>query len=220
MTSGAYMLVILMAAPTRQRSHPSLGGVTQLSLAMSAAALEVVQVLDSGDDDDLECSTAVWPGDTPRSWMSLSSGGDGDLELQYCRRPLEGLQGRIEAASNCQQVSFDLGPSPGNELLQHAHGRVLEVIDRYLSRRRRASFKIGITFQPLQRWAHPGYGYKHKGYKQIIFCFATDRSDDVASLERALIASFKFNTQCRNVSPGGESAHHGFSPFFLYVAFA
>ena len=51
----------------------------------------------------------------------------------------------------------------------------------------------------------------------MLVVFVTDSSDDNAALERAAIALFRADRRCKNVAPGGEGAHHGHSPFFLYV---
>ena len=97
-------------------------------------------------------------------------------------------------------------------------------------------FKLGITFKPYHRWANDRYGYKHDGFKSIVLMYVSENSDHIAEMETALIDVFRYkprygdgdmacaiigNTgdrRCLNRAPGGEGAHHGFSPFFVYAA--
>jgi len=95
---------------------------------------------------------------------------------------------------------------------------------------RHCHFKIGITHTPYKRWSHPGYGYKAMGFHRMTFLYVSENSDDTAAMETALIEIYRYrdrqgnvvgnpgNPRCLNRAPGGESAHHGFSPFFVYVA--
>ena len=93
-------------------------------------------------------------------------------------------------------------------------------------------FKIGITFQPARRWTNPKYGYQVLGYTTMVICYASESSDVIAEMEEGLIALYRVfdrsgqyvqkdrrdgDVRCANRAPGGESAHHGHSPFFLYV---
>ena len=93
-------------------------------------------------------------------------------------------------------------------------------------------FKIGITFQPARRWTNPRYGYQVLGYTTMVICYASESSDVIAEMEEGLIALYRVfdrsgqyvqkdrrdgDVRCANRAPGGESAHHGHSPFFLYV---
>ena len=83
---------------------------------------------------------------------------------------------------------------------------------------RRCKFKIGITHLPLNRWFQPLYGYKAEGFHRITFIYVSENSDDTADMEKALLEVFGNKDRCLNKSAGGESAHHGYSPFFVYVA--
>ena len=192
-------------------AHRGSGGDDCAGVPLSPPSCAAT-VLDSESDDG-----AGQMNDDGGQSLVIVISDDDEQELQGDLRPLHGLQMRINEA-RCEQVDFTLGPSPGREPLQDVQARVREVVDTNLSQY--ACFKIGITYRPHQRWVDPRYGYKHKGYARMVFCFATDRSDDVVTLEKSLIAHLKSDGRCLNKAHGGESAHHGFSPFFLYVAFS
>ena len=93
-----------------------------------------------------------------------------------------------------------------------------------------AAFKIGITYMPMHRWANERYGYSYLGFSSIVFLYVSESSDHIADLERALIDMYRYtdrsgqlvgrpgNRRCLNHAPGGEGAHHGYSPFYLYIA--
>ena len=105
------------------------------------------------------------------------------------------------------------------------------VIGDVLTRGSVAKFKIGITYVPLHRWRHASYSYVSQGYHRMIVMCAHDSSDVIANIEIELISHFRMhsraglvnplgNALCANRSPGGESGHHGISPFFVYAVFA
>ncbi len=92
-------------------------------------------------------------------------------------------------------------------------------------------FKIGITGRPASRWSNRRYGYQHQHYSGMNVIYVFENSDDVAAMETALIGCYRrFDRSgkhvgnpghhlCRNHAPGGENAHVGHSPFFVYVAY-
>ena len=67
---------------------------------------------------------------------------------------------------------------------------------------------------------------------RMVIVFTSENSDWIAQAEADAIAHHRRlgrggmlvnphgDTRCLNRNPGGESAHHGISPFFLYVVFA
>ena len=93
-------------------------------------------------------------------------------------------------------------------------------------------FKIGITGNPANRWSNRRYGYQHERYTRMNVIYVFESSDDVAAMETALIAMYRrFDRSgkrvenfghhlCLNDAPGGENAHVGHSPFFVFVVFA
>ena len=77
-------------------------------------------------------------------------------------------------------------------------------------------FKIGITYKPHTRFRHSDY----LPLKRIVFAYTSENSDMTAKLETECIARFRtdcFDKRLENIHPGGENAHIGVSPFFLYV---
>ena len=77
-------------------------------------------------------------------------------------------------------------------------------------------FKIGITYKPHTRFRHSDY----LPLKRIVFAYTSENSDMTARLEKECIARFRtdcFDKRLENIHPGGENAHIGVSPFFLYV---
>jgi hypothetical protein len=54
----------------------------------------------------------------------------------------------------------------------------------------------------------------------MVVARACENPATIAKLEKKAISHFGADDgKCQNVSPGGESAYHGLSPFFLYVVF-
>ena len=93
-------------------------------------------------------------------------------------------------------------------------------------------FKIGITSNPANRWSNRRFGYQLQYYTGMHVIYVFDSSDDVAAMETALIGCYRsFDRSgkkvgnpghhlCRTRARGGENAHVGHSPFFVYVVFA
>lgn len=119
-----------------------------------------------------------------------------------------------------RHIQFDIHKNPkatASQVIACAEARIHE-----LSLRHPAVFKIGITSNPIRRWGHSTYGYKHdvierwEGLKvlSIVPC-----SFSAALIETALITKFKGTPGCRNERPGGETACPGDGPHFVYVVF-
>ena len=91
-------------------------------------------------------------------------------------------------------------------------------------------FKIGITFQPLERCVHDDYGYFTLGYSRVTFVCCDENPHTICRLEERLIDQFRFwgpkgsvfdpkkCARCMNRAIGGLSGLHGSSPFFVYIA--
>ena len=110
---------------------------------------------------------------------------------------------------------FPLGPPGGIEwrlMCRSAETTVVERLGRLPT-----IFKIGITSDPLHRWANISYGYFRDGYRTMTLVAATTPEWAVA-LERHLIVSFRsaHGHGCRNDAPGGESSPPD-PPVFVYV---
>ena len=94
-----------------------------------------------------------------------------------------------------------------------------------------SKIKIGITYQPVIRWSNRRYGYQHLAYTGMKLIYVFESSDKVADMEKALIGIYRWkdrdgkivgkpgDRRCANRAPGGESAHVGYSPFFVYITF-
>ena len=93
---------------------------------------------------------------------------------------------------------------------------VLEILNQGLTSGA-AVFKIGISYKPPCRWS---FYSDYQSMDYMVVSYISDSSDKVASLERAMIKRCRGDRRCLNKAPGGESAHHGHSPFFLYLVFA
>ena len=65
-------------------------------------------------------------------------------------------------------------------------------------------FKIGLTRDPLHRWANRAYGYSHEGFRRMIILRGTVPAWP-AALEAHVIGIFRGVPGCRNTAPGGES---------------
>lgn len=92
------------------------------------------------------------------------------------------------------------------------------------------TFKVGITYKPVERFHDTNYGYSTDGFHAMILLVVSDMPDFIISIERELIRRYrKFDRRgqlinasghalCSNRAEGGESGTHGISPFFVYVA--
>ena len=76
-------------------------------------------------------------------------------------------------------------------------------------------FKIGITYEPHDRLNRPDYVQLPRMCVSVV----TENSTLTAEAETNAITRYKPDPRCMNIAPGGESAHHGCSPHFLYVVF-
>ena len=112
------------------------------------------------------------------------------------------------------QISWDLPARLGvsdSEALTHISYIVNEGLNS-----RTDSYKIGISYKPHDRFT------KYADYKylqRMVVACASENPATIAEFEKKAISHFGDDERCQNVSPGGESAYHGLSPFFLYVVF-
>ena len=89
-------------------------------------------------------------------------------------------------------------------------------LDKALSLRQHRNhyFKFGVSCAPSNRWtAFPDY----KHLETMLLVYTSENSDDTAKLERACIAKYRNDARLQNRSPGGENAHCGTSPHFVYI---
>ena len=76
-------------------------------------------------------------------------------------------------------------------------------------------FKIGLTSDPLHRWANATYGYILDGYTSMTMLCVTVPTW-AAAVERYLIQQFQGPHGCQNQASGGESTPHQ-PPVLVYV---
>ena len=123
-------------------------------------------------------------------------------------------------------ISWQLPEPEAAEDIFHGHHIIKDMLNNGASK-----IKIGITYQPVIRWSNPRYGYQHLAYTGMKLIYVFESSDKVAAMEKALIGIYRWkdrdgkivgkpgDRRCANRAPGGESAHVGYSPFFVYIAF-
>ena len=116
---------------------------------------------------------------------------------------------------------------PDNERRARVNTHINVILNENLSTSSNAVFKIGITYLPWKRIQY----YDYASMKRMVISLISEDSGRIAQAEIDAIAQHRrvcrdnliVNPQgdhrCLNRAPGGESAHHGISPFFLYVVF-
>ena len=92
------------------------------------------------------------------------------------------------------------------------------VLDSVLSRRpyRQHVFKFGITAEPSRRWTVFG---DYNFLDLMVLVFTSENSDDTANLEKKSIKRYRSDNRLQNIKPGGENAHGGVAPHFVYIVF-
>ena len=183
----------------------------------------VIEISSDSSTSDLPNPTAKAPapgtGFVPPSWQS----SDGS---RHYWSHLTNFENRVAPLLLDPRLYLSF-PTPDNaNEIWHGAGIINELL-----RCGTRAFKIGITYKPYCRWSNRSYGYEATGYSGMVFIYVSESSDDVAEMERALIALYRYrdrldnvvgrpgNTRCMNRAAGGEGAHHGYSPFFVYIAF-
>ena len=119
----------------------------------------------------------------------------------------------LEASQPGHRILLDLCP-PNADIECH----IAFSLDAILSTRRNRdhSFKFGVSSQPGVRWtAFPDYKY----LDTMLLVVTSERSDLTASWEIKSISNFRNDARLQNRKPGGENAHCGVSPHFLYIVF-
>ena len=138
--------------------------------------------------------------------------------LPRLRKEILPMFDQSKAASGHIHVDIHKNPkATASQVIAFAEARI-----HALSVQHPAVFKIGLTSNPIRRWGHATYGYKHdvierwEGMKvlSIVRC-----SFSAALIETTLITKFKGTPGCRNERPGGETACPGDGPHFVYVVF-
>lgn len=103
---------------------------------------------------------------------------------------LERTQEVFELVERESHMSYKL-PKPGataGQVLRHASC----VFETLMSKHSPMSFKFGITHNPVFRWYHKPWGYKHgvEKYENLVVLYASSSCIGPAFLEAALIDKF------------------------------
>ena len=117
----------------------------------------------------------------------------------------------LTLCKECPNIIFHL-----QDPCESWQGHIDEVLHNNLGKCGRGFFKVGITFKPHRR-------VEMKDYKRpdrlMVVSLVSESSDAIAAAEICAIERYGKDKRLMNRSPGGESAHHGFSPFYLYCIF-
>ena len=148
--------------------------------------------------------------------------------MQHCINTMSRMGSVVTAcAEHGDRIAWHLPPL-GQDPVAWATAH----IDRILAQGYVRCFKVGITYQVARRWSDPVHGYRALNYHRLHVLAVSDRSDDIANAEIAVIGRYRRygpggqlisvsgHPLCKNRNLGGEGAHHGISPFFLYCAFS
>jgi hypothetical protein len=200
------------AAETESRSNASAKRA-RLDTECSETEIEVEPtIIDSNSENEAEIvNSNVEDQASPRLPVCVPE----------CVKPYSHWTRMVDVVLKCDafsklghQISWDLPARLGvsdSEALTHISYIVNEGLNS-----RTDSYKIGISYKPHDRFT------KYADYKylqRMVVACASENPATIAEFEKKAISHFGDDERCQNVSPGGESAYHGLSPFFLYVVF-
>ena len=116
-------------------------------------------------------------------------------------------------------IDFRLPPvgSTTGGIIKHAHWRL-----KVLRSRHPHVFKVGITCNPVQRWASATYAYRRdsEGWHGMQVIYATASAIAAAFLEAHMIYMYKDTQGCRNCRTGGDSSCvSADGPHFTYIVY-
>jgi len=126
--------------------------------------------------------------------------------------------GHLTRFRDCMEASLEYGGITWH--LQAASerdplGHALDVLNRRLSYGYRR-FKFGVSYLPANRWRRSAE-WEGRPLIEMAMVFVSENSDDTANLETQLVAEFRGDSRMLNWRKGGEKAHHGISPHFVYI---
>ena len=156
-------------------------------------------------------------------------GGPMESPVEYWTRVSHRFPAVLAATHADPRIVWSLPATNKLDSIDFQFSHCVEVVETRLDREYLSGFKVGITFTPWDRWSSHRFGYRKFGFTELIIMAASNSSDDIASLETRLIGKWRRldrrgnftgggHALCLNRAPGGESAHHGVSPFFVYLA--
>ena len=142
---------------------------------------------------------------------------------EWLRLDMTNLLGRVESCSQHRNIEWRLQRpfAPQSDWQCHLDCVINEGL------RMNQCFKIGITYMPWNRITYADYRHDDR---KMIMSLVSDSSELIAAAEENAISRYRpmdragqriegGDPRCQNRAPGGEGAHHGFSPFFCYVVF-
>lgn len=196
--------------PPSPRSHPPT------ELDSESARSDVA----SSDDNTPSPSGPAPAGPAPLNALPLLPAAPLDAPLVHLDTvvPYRHYNRMMEVLYQCSYLDnlyWALAP-PGADMPQHID-TVLDAVldDTHLH------FKIGITFRPHDRL----YTYRdyYRWDRRMYIIGVSESSQVIADYEDDAILSYSLahttsgQAGCRNLSRGFLGAHHGMSPFFLYI---
>ena len=157
------------------------------------------------------------------------TGGTMESPIEYWTRVSHRFGAVLAATQADTRIVWSLPATQELDSPEFQFNHCVEVVETRLGQEYLNGFKVGITFIPWDRWANTRFGYRKFGFTELIIMAASESSDAIASLETRLIDKWRRQDRrgnftggghvlCLNRAPGGEGAHHGVSPFFLYLA--
>ena len=181
-------------------------------------------------DSDTECEATEIDSDSPHGsdveLVPVLPAVPADYGNLRFWRGLTNMEQHMASVSLNHAISWQLPEPEAAEDIFHGHHIIKDMLNNGASK-----IKIGITYQPVIRWSNPRYGYQHLAYTGMKLIYVFESSDKVAAMEKALIGIYRWkdrdgkivgkpgDRRCANRAPGGESAHVGYSPFFVYIEF-
>ena len=123
---------------------------------------------------------------------------DGTTTLRFWKG-LTNMAHHINLVDHIPEITWHL-PEPAEACdIFHGTRHIRGIVNMCIRK-----FKIGITGNPANRWSNRRYGYQHQHYSGMNVIYVFDSSDDVATVETALI--------------GGITLVHSQTQDFRYIA--
>ena len=190
------------------------------------------------EDSDSCAATEIDPESVHSSGSELNDADQGESEAKRSRvsvddtttlrfwRGLTNMAHHIYLVDGIPEITWHVPEPAEADAIFHGARHIEAILNMGVT-----EFKIGITCHPARRWSNRRYGYQHERYSGMNVIYVSESSDKVAAMETALIGRYRYfdrsgcyvgnpgHPRCRNRAPGGENAHVGYSPFFVYVVF-
>ena len=120
---------------------------------------------------------------------------------------------QAEAIKEDHKLTWNLCP-PCEDVQSHIDFALNTMLS--VPKLREHDFKFGVSAQPGDRWTKfPDY----RDLDAMVLVYTSEDSDATAEWEKNSIAKYRKDRRLQNRKPGGENAHCGYSPHFLYIVF-